>query len=283
LATRWKTRGGRIIAAYARSRWDASLADSSATLRLSGDHASESGQSAADLLQEETRLLRFETGSRERSVGIMWSASTFDQRLTIDDIPGRDHTHYGIDGAFSTGHGRLFAEGALSSIADGSRSHAGRAVAAGWHRKTEVTQLQIRLRHLSPHYTAIRSAPNAAYVGSNERGISAAFRFRPGTGFLLDGFIDRHQNIRTPLGGSSRRHGTRSRLAATRRFSRQISVDGRIATVIERSQNRKPPTDIHAVSGLDSEHGAGRSSNSGQNGSRVGILIGPPPSLPAEK
>jgi len=146
----------------------------------------------------------------------VWSQYRFSHRLDLDGISGKTHTHYGIDGAIS-GRG-------------------GRAVALGWLHRSEWIHLSIRLRALSPAYTAIRSAPAAAYGSGNERGVSASVRFRPGGGNTVEGFIDRHGTVDKPGNWPVRRLGTRSRLSATHRFSRHVTGDVRIATVTERSQ-----------------------------------------------
>ena len=109
VAVQFPTRFKKGLVAYARSKWDAAISET-ASLRLSGDHAGDAGKSAANQLTERTRLVRFESGDRGRTIGWLWSRSEFNHPLTLDGITGNVHNHLGIDAAAQFGQNRLFVE-----------------------------------------------------------------------------------------------------------------------------------------------------------------------------
>ncbi len=225
---------GQILALYARSRWDANLVNGVATLRLSGDHASEAGRAGAGRLGEETRLIRCQTGTNIRSIGLTLSQSIFSQILKVSEVKSRDHRHIGIDGVIPLGSGRLFAEAAISRASNPGK-YGGSALIAGWRLSRRGLRLQVRMRRLSPNYVAIRSAPSAAYGSSNEWGLGLSAGVRSFRKRGIEAFIDRHGSLVRSANRAARRIGTRSRVVVDQRLWNFLSTDLRIATVQERS------------------------------------------------
>jgi hypothetical protein len=240
VAARTTFRNLSILALYARSTWDATIQDSLATLRLSGQHATENGIAGKDALGEITKLLIARVGTKDTSIGVTLSRSAFTHLLDLNGIQGRAHTHAAVEVNLRLGSGHVFGE-IVRSQSTASESQQRALSAVGAVRFGSRTQrLTILGRRLEPEYVGIRSAPPAAYGGNNEQGIGISTEMRR-SGLRLSALIDRHATLERPDGWSRGRTGTRSRLSANLRMHTRLSLEARVATVQESAQKPEIP------------------------------------------
>lgn len=217
---------GAFLAAYGRTRWDAALDNGTVSIRDSGDHASEASRRNANRLAENTYLLSATLGDRDR-LGFTVSRSVFDHPVQVDRSVGRTHDHVSVFGS-AGGRNRTFAEVVHARIGR-QRSHGALWGAAIVRRSLRVSAT---IRHLSPGYAAVRSAPSVAYTGGNERGFGLFARLTS-RHVKLDAYLDRHWTIVIPAGWTGRRTGTRSRLTASLDLARSTTCDLRVSSLRE--------------------------------------------------